>query len=221
MIHAVLAAVAVRFGARAMASPAVRILVVVALLAACAPGYAPITHYDRPLCTPRAVAFQTPFDDAIASAFGRVRTVALPDAPAGFRDVAVVVARGIDTNVAVCGRGGMVTMMVDYDSIDWIAASGHLREFVAWFTAHEFGHLVLMHVHSSGTAPETEEERAADRLGAYYFAKAGFSCDWLALVGRQPFETDVWWTRDARADVMKVCRATNAGGPRPAAVTGH
>jgi hypothetical protein len=166
-------------------------------LTACAPALTPIAGWTRGLCVDKAVAVTSPWDDAVRRVYGRLRDVARLDLATD--DVAVVVVTGPPTVDGytqaggwVCRAGAETTIALHAWTLETAFDGADPEAALARVMAHELAHVVLHLGPEARQADPLRREWEADRLGAYYFARAGFPCQsWLDDLRRSMSQTAV------------------------------
>ena len=156
-----------------------------AAAAAAEPGTTPIPGWNRPLCLPKAVPVNSPWDREVNALFTRLVETAGDDLRG--RDPIVVVVEGDDLPAAgACGGAGLPSTILL--SARMLRAADtwrpEIRELIiATRLAHEIAHVTLHQERGRGL-PFKQKEAEADALGAYYLERAGFDCRrWVAGIG--------------------------------------
>ena len=153
--------------------------------AAAESGTTPIPGWARPLCLPRAVPVNSPWDREVNALFTRLVEAAGDDLRG--RDPVVVVVEGDDLPAAgACGGAGLPSTILL--SAHMLRAADTWRPetrelIIATRIAHEIAHVTLHQERGRGL-PLKRKEAEADALGAYYLERAGFDCRrWVAGIG--------------------------------------
>ncbi len=185
------------------------------------PAYEPMARWDRDLCVRRAVAVHTPWDADVQRVLGQLHGRSGPWSRQPLPAIVVVTGPpmtrpGHFADGWVCGP----TIVLHANAVAEAARSADRDRLLATIVAHELAHLVLGHGTSARDPVQLEFE--ADALGAYFFEKGGFDCDWWVARSRSlASRSQQYAARErgiiaARYDaVQSGCALAKSGGEAP------
>ncbi len=165
------------------------IVLLFGLWACAAATFEPIPNWSLPLCASKAVPVRTPWDLTVSELFDRLHKVVISvqithPRRQGWRAPShIVVVTGGSPPGHVAGWLCFPTIVYHIIGIQEAYGSDQPEAALARVIAHEFAHAALRH--DLSVVDHYQGESEADALGAYYFEKAGFDCDWWVQKARR------------------------------------